>query len=83
MDQQTTLIINILNNPQYAALFLALTIWSLIWKGIALWKASQNDQRKWFIVLLILNTFGILEIIYIFYVNKSGRKQDGVTQKSN
>ncbi len=71
MDPQTTAIINILNDPKYTLLFLALIIWSLAWKGTALWKAAQNNQRNWFIALLILNTLGILEIIYIFYFSRS------------
>jgi len=41
-------------------------IWSTTWKGIALWKAGRNAHLVWFIVLLIVNTLGILEIIYIF-----------------
>lgn len=40
-------------------------IWSIIWKGIALWKASRNNQWGWFIAILLINTLGILEIIYI------------------
>jgi hypothetical protein len=43
-------------------------IWSLIWKGIALWKAAQRGRKAWYIVLLILNTLGILEIIYVFLI---------------
>jgi predicted membrane channel-forming protein YqfA (hemolysin III family) len=43
-----------------------LFIWSLFWKGIALWRASQFKQRNWFVVMLVLNTVGILEIIYLF-----------------
>jgi len=70
MDPQTTTIINILNDPRYTLLFLALAAWGLTWKGIALWKSARNQQKKWFIVLLILNTFGILEIVYIFYFSK-------------
>lgn len=44
------------------------TTWILIWKGIALWRAAQSHQRNWFIVMLVLNldTLGILEIIYLF-----------------
>lgn len=49
-----------------AILIYALSIWSLIWKGIALWKAVKDGQRNWFIVLLILNTVGVLEILYLF-----------------
>lgn len=47
-----------------------LVVWSLIWKGIALWKAARLSSRGWFIVLLLVNTLGILEIIYIFFIAK-------------
>ncbi len=47
-----------------------LLIWSLIWKGIALWKAAKSDSKVWFIVLLIVNTFGILDILYIYIFSK-------------
>jgi len=45
-------------------------IWTLPWKGIALWKAAKNDDKKWFIALLLLNTLAILEILYIFIFSK-------------
>ncbi len=45
-------------------------IWSLAWKGWALWLAARRGEKVWFIVLLVLNTLGILEIIYIFAVAK-------------
>lgn len=51
-------------------LFYLLMIWVLPWKGVALWKASKNSSKKWFIALLVLNTLAILEIIYIFYFSK-------------
>ncbi len=41
-------------------------IWSIAWKGFALWRAAHNKQQYWFVAMLILNTFGILEIIYLF-----------------
>lgn len=47
--------------------FGALALWSLIWKGIALWKAGRNNQPAWFIVMLVLNTAGILEICYLLF----------------
>lgn len=47
---------------------LLLVTWSLVWKGIALWKAARRDRMAWYVVLLVLNTVGILEIIYIFAV---------------
>jgi hypothetical protein len=47
-----------------------LLIWSFLWKGWALWKAATKRQLIWFMVLLIFNTLGLLEIAYIFYLNK-------------
>lgn len=40
--------------------------WSLIWKGLALWKSARRNSSIWFIALLIINTMGVLEILYIF-----------------
>jgi len=41
-------------------------VWSMAWKGVALWEAGRNGHLAWFIVLFIINTLGILPIIYIF-----------------
>ena len=43
-----------------------LIVWEAAWKGVALWRAGRNAHLVWFIVLFIVNTLGILEIIYIF-----------------
>ncbi len=53
-------------NPQLSILVAVLAVWALFWKGLALWRASKSNQVYWFIALLILNTVGILEIIYLF-----------------
>lgn len=47
-----------------------LVLWTIPWKAYAVWHAARNDHRKWFLVLLVLNTAAILEIIYIFRVAK-------------
>lgn len=60
-------------NPQFMALFAFLVLWELIWKGIALWKAARESQKFWFIAILILNTVGILPILYIFLFKKGRR----------
>ncbi len=49
-------------------LLIPLIIWTIIWKGIALWKAGRNDDLLWFVLIFILNTVGILPIIYIFFI---------------
>lgn len=42
-----------------------LAAWSLVWKGLALWRSAKLRQTVWFVVFLIVNTFGILEILYL------------------
>lgn len=49
-------------------------IWSLVWKGFALWKSARKDSLPWFLVILIVNTAGILEILYLFVFSEMGRK---------
>lgn len=49
-------------------LIIVITLWSIPWKGIALWKAAQLSHKKWFILLLLVNTIGILDIIYIRFI---------------
>ena len=46
-------------------LLVLMLVWSLVWKGLALWRASRNGQRIWYIVLLLVNTLGLLEILYL------------------
>ncbi len=60
---------NNLTEIQKILLILAV-IWTIPWKGIALWKSARRGQIGWFIILLIVNTLGILEIIYIFLFAK-------------
>lgn len=54
-------------SPEIVALAI---IWSLVWKGLALWKAAGLRHKYWFIAIFVINTLGILEIIYYFFVAK-------------
>ncbi len=47
-----------------------LSIWEAIWKIIALWKSARNDHLAWFICIAIINTVGILPIVYIIKYRK-------------
>ena len=57
-------------SPLMVVAIVILTIWSLTWKGLALWKSSHNESKVWFVILLIINTFGILELVYYFFLDK-------------
>ena len=57
-------------SASYSVLMAVLILLSIPWKGVALWRAAHKGQKIWFIVFLILNTVGILEILYIFIFSK-------------
>jgi len=44
--------------------------WTLVWKGVAGWKAARRGHLSWFVVFLFFNTFGILPILYYFFLDK-------------
>ena len=50
--------------PRFLLLFV---VWTLVWKGLALWRAARAGRSAWFVVLLVVNTGGILEIIYLAF----------------
>ena len=65
-------------SPEIVWLAAGLALWSLPWKGVALWRAAKRDEKGWFIALLILNTAAILEIIYLFFIipRKDAREKE-------
>ncbi|MFA0822043.1 MAG: DUF5652 family protein [Methanomethylovorans sp.] len=62
-----------LQAPVFMSLFLVIILWDLMWKGIGLWKAARNEDKYWFIAILIINSLGIVPILYI-YVFQKGKK---------
>lgn len=52
-------------NPIFIVLAI---VWTMVWKGMALWRSAELRQKGWFIALLVVNTLGILEIIYLYVI---------------
>jgi hypothetical protein len=48
-------------------LLLILVAVTITLKGYALWYAARAEQLYWFIALLVVNTAGILEIVYLLF----------------
>ncbi|MDE1919705.1 MAG: hypothetical protein KGH56_03365 [Patescibacteria group bacterium] len=55
-------------------IFIVVMIWTIIIKGYALWHAARGGQKGWFIALLIINTLGILEIVYLVWFRSDKQK---------
>lgn len=45
--------------------FPLILVWGLFWKALALWRSAQKKEKIWFVVLFVVNTFGLLEITYL------------------
>ena len=60
--------------PVFAGVFvpalILVVLWSVLWKGLALWHSARRGQPWWFVIMLVVNTVGILEILYLFAVAK-------------
>jgi hypothetical protein len=55
-------------------LLFIVVVWTFVWKGLALWKAARSGSKPWFIVLLIVNTVGILEILYLYVFSRKSKE---------
>lgn len=53
-----------------------LVIWDTILKLVAMWKSARSNQLAWFICIGIINTAGVLPIVYLLTHRK---KSDGAT----
>lgn len=51
-------------------ILIPLILWTIPWKGWALWRAARLNDKKWFIVLLVIQTLAVLDILYIFVLSK-------------
>jgi hypothetical protein len=47
-----------------------LVLWSLAWKGASLWRAARDGNRPWFVGLLLVNSAGLLDALYLFRVSR-------------
>ena len=56
-----------------------LAIWSVFWKGLALWRSARKTSKYWFVALLVINTLGILEILYLFVFSKPEKESQQLT----
>jgi hypothetical protein len=54
----------------FGGLFILLILVSLALKGFALWHAAKRNEKWWFVALLLINTMGILELVYLIFFAK-------------
>jgi methionyl-tRNA synthetase len=68
----------------FAPLMIAFALAVIAIKGYALWHAAKRNETWWFIALLVINTAGILELVYIvFFLKKFSVKSESQTLKED
>ncbi len=45
-------------------------LWDGVWKSIAMWKSARKNQLVWFIFIAVINSVGILPIVYLLIHRK-------------
>lgn len=62
--------------PVNRALLVGVVAWSLAWKGASLWRAARNGSKPWFVTLLLTNTLGVLDAVYLFGVARRHHREE-------
>lgn len=70
----------LLNRPEF---YLVMLTWTLVWKGLALWKAARKEHIVWFVIILAINTVGLLEIAYVYYLSRWDLGSSKILNNSN
>ena len=52
------------------AIFVLIALFLLVLKAMTLWQAAKKNHTFWFILIFIFNTFGLLELTYLFVLSK-------------
>jgi hypothetical protein len=68
MNEYLTVIANQIGIPVW--LLLIIIAWTLFWKLTGLWKSARNGKVVWFLAIALINTVGILPILYIHLFSK-------------
>ena len=61
---------------QWAPWLAALAIWEIIWKGLGLWRAGRRNEPIWFVAILLVNSVGLLPIIYLVMTKAQSKPQE-------
>jgi hypothetical protein len=68
------LVPDFLEGPLGVVILVVASVWSLVWKAVALYKAGKLRHKGWFTALFFINTLGILEILYVAHFSKTERR---------
>jgi len=65
----------LINHPELIFLIVLVALWDMVWKALGLWRSARNGQTGWFVAILLINTAGVLPILYLLLTEKPGKKR--------
>lgn len=51
-----------------------LVLADVILRGMGMWRAARKGQQWWFVAMLVINSVGILPVVYMLFFEKKGKK---------
>jgi hypothetical protein len=63
-----------LMSPAMRPLFVLLILVDLVLRGMALYKSARKGQTVWFVALFVVNSMGILPLIYLLIQNAAEKR---------
>ena len=55
-------------------LWILISVFDLVVRGISLWRSAKSSRKYWFVALLVVNSMGILPLIYLAFFDKKKKK---------
>lgn len=46
----------------------------VILRGMGMWRAARKGQQGWFVAMLVINSVGILPVVYMLFFEKKRKK---------
>ena len=61
-----SLALNFTASAYFMPVIVLIILWDFFWKAWGLWVSAQRKEKIWFALILIINSAGILPIIYLW-----------------
>jgi hypothetical protein len=66
----------------YIGILVVLALLDVALKGWGMWRAARMSKKVWFIALLIVNSIGILPVIFLLLTNTEYERSHGKARRS-
>lgn len=77
LSQNADFAFGVYNFGPAVALLMAGSVIDVCLKGWGMWRAARLQKKSWFIALLVMNTLGLLPILFLLMTREEYAKKEG------